>query len=63
MKRRSNGEGSIFHDKKRNHYVVRLTYEDSLGIKNVNIFMALLLQKQNIKQKNGRKLAYLRIIN
>ena len=33
MKRRSNGEGSIFHDKKRNHYVVRLTYEDSLGIK------------------------------
>lgn len=63
MKRRSNGEDSIFHDKKCNHYVVRLTYEDSLDIKNGNIFMGILLQKRNIKQKNGRKLTYLRIIN
>lgn len=33
MKRRSNGEGSIYHDKSRNHYVLRLSYKDSLGIR------------------------------
>ena len=33
MKHRSNGDGSISHDKKRNHCVDRLTYENSLSIK------------------------------
>lgn len=33
MKRRSNGEGSIYHDKIRNHYVLRLSYKDPLGVR------------------------------
>ena len=55
MKRRSNGEGSIFHDKKRNHYVVRLTYEDSLGIKKRKHIYAATAAEAKHKAKEWKK--------
>ncbi|SUP42838.1 site-specific integrase [Veillonella criceti] len=38
MRRRSNGEGSIYHNKKRNMYELRITYTDPLGIKKRKAF-------------------------
>ena len=55
MKRRSNGEGSIFHDKKRNHYVVRLTYEDSLGIKKRKHIYGSTAEEAKHKAKEWKK--------
>lgn len=55
MKRRSNGEGSLFHNKKRNVYELRITYIDDNGIKKRKAFYAPTAKEVKIKRDKWQK--------